>query len=199
MHEEEEVDHPVRYLPIGRLYSPSPTCINTSGSSKIMSKKVKARKVLEDEDDELGNTVIDHDGVDTVKLNSPVKPLLVYKRASKKHRSPSDQTSFLDKVSHRAELQGDGDSSVKGNVALSVVDLEKSELGCDRTIVGKDARKRKNSVNYELLSLGDGIRKSARLSGSASSERTNYAHLRRRSRGDCKESRSLSKQKKWVE
>ncbi|KAM0944167.1 putative [histone H3]-lysine(4) N-trimethyltransferase [Dioscorea sansibarensis] len=199
VHEEEEVDHPVRYLPIGRLYSPSPTCINTSGSSKIMSKKVKARKVLEDEDEELGNTVIDHGGVDTVKVNSPVKPLLVYKRASKKHRPPSDQTSFLDKVSHRAELQGDGGSSVKGNAALSVVDLEKSELGCDWAIVKKEARKRKNSVNYELLSFGDGIRKSARLSGSASNERTNYAHLRRRSRGACKESRSLSKQKKWVE
>ncbi|KAG6522459.1 hypothetical protein ZIOFF_019599 [Zingiber officinale] len=40
---EEEVEHPVRYLSLDRVYSYSVPCVNPSGSSSVTSKKVKAR------------------------------------------------------------------------------------------------------------------------------------------------------------
>ncbi|KAJ0989001.1 hypothetical protein J5N97_007357 [Dioscorea zingiberensis] len=196
--EEEEVDHPVRYLPIGRLYSPGSNCINTSGSSKIMSKKVKARKFVEKGDEQLEKRVLDHDGVDIVKANSDVKPMLVYQRLGKKRQSSSVQTSFLDEVALRVESQADGAASAKGNVALSLIDLEKSDIVCDGVSAEKEPMKRKNSMNCELPSLGDGIRKSVRLSGSGG-DRSNFASSRKRSRVAGKGSGILSKQKKWVE
>ncbi|KAG6486171.1 hypothetical protein ZIOFF_054741 [Zingiber officinale] len=40
---EEEVEHPVRYLSLDRVYSYSVPCVNPNGSSSVTSKKVKAR------------------------------------------------------------------------------------------------------------------------------------------------------------
>ncbi|KAG6527446.1 hypothetical protein ZIOFF_009548 [Zingiber officinale] len=40
---EEEVEHPVRYLLLDRVYSYSVPCVNPNGFSSVTSKKVKAR------------------------------------------------------------------------------------------------------------------------------------------------------------
>ncbi|KAG6515002.1 hypothetical protein ZIOFF_025380 [Zingiber officinale] len=40
---EEEVEHLVHYLPLGRVYSFSVPCVIPSGSSSVVSKKVKAK------------------------------------------------------------------------------------------------------------------------------------------------------------
>ncbi|WOK95128.1 histone-lysine N-methyltransferase TRX1-like [Canna indica] len=185
VHEEEEVDHPVRYLPLGRVYSSAP-CVNPSGSSNVVTKKVKARKIFENgdfggEDVEDGNQnkPLDLDPLGICK-NGAVKPILVYQRRAKKPRIESGPEQS-------GEVGGRG--RVDGAAALSV----------DGKIV-----KTRPIMKYELLRLGSGSgsfdrNSGPRLRASEGHKRVNFSGARKNARGSQKDSSILGKVKKWVE
>lgn len=82
-HEEEEAEgRTMKYLPINRLYSSTVPCINPSGSSSVMSKKVKARKFVDEIEEE--------EEVKQVEKKAK-EPVLVYSRRNKKPRPGSDE------------------------------------------------------------------------------------------------------------
>ncbi|KAL5998553.1 hypothetical protein ACLOJK_009496 [Asimina triloba] len=113
-HEEEEIDSgaPVRYVPLCHVYSATSPCVVTpSGSSNVMSKKVKARKLPSEPFDP-----------DPPEKNPPPPPLRVYCRRTKKARhclvdSPSSVFHPLE-----SEMRADRDGSGEKSDGVDVVD-----------------------------------------------------------------------------
>ncbi|KAH1156541.1 hypothetical protein GYH30_051373 [Glycine max] len=91
---------PIRYLPLDHLYSATSPCrVTASGSSNVMSKKIKARKLTLTHNNHFNN----HDQKKTAPSSSssltlPPKPplLFVYSRRRRKRHSPSATASFAD-------------------------------------------------------------------------------------------------------
>ncbi|PPD85760.1 hypothetical protein GOBAR_DD17301 [Gossypium barbadense] len=48
--DEEDADTPIRYVSLDRVYSSASVCVSATNSSNVMSKKVKARKLIVDND-----------------------------------------------------------------------------------------------------------------------------------------------------
>lgn len=139
--EEEEVDSgtgtPVRYLPLRHVYSTSAPCVSASGSSNVVTKKVKARRMIADGFDG------DSDGGDQKPY--PTKPPVVHVYARRRKR-PRNLT---------AERPESG--------ALVAVKEERCESdGCEG--VGGGDRgvgvlgKKRRSANLEVKNLGDNSR-----------------------------------------
>ncbi|MQM04932.1 hypothetical protein Taro_037735, partial [Colocasia esculenta] len=147
---EEERGTPTRYVHLKHLYSTSP-CVNASGASNVMSKKVKARKLTDEEEVECGASAVQGIAKGRLVLDPYVqeapraavrqKPLLVYSRCSKRPRHCSDRPSFFDSLSRKmgvgsrcfADVEGEGDD-------------------CLRT-----GKKQKRMMKHELLGLGTGV------------------------------------------
>ncbi|PIA29871.1 hypothetical protein AQUCO_05800150v1 [Aquilegia coerulea] len=72
--EKTDTGTPIRYFSLDRVYSTSIPC---SGSSNVMSKKVKARKLIDDD-------VVEDSSTEKKQISSPV--LRVYTRRNKKPR-----------------------------------------------------------------------------------------------------------------
>lgn len=207
VHEEEEVDHPVRYLPLGHVYSAAP-CINPSGSSNVMSKKVKARKLVEEGEEEgVGGEEedrkmpLDLDRDDFQRSNAG-KPILVYHRRVKKPRPTVDGPSSFDSLAQRLESRPDlaGDREGKG---IERGDSYQLDLEADFVREGKNVKKRK-MMKYELLRLGDGSGSLSgvsgpRLRGTGGFNMTNVDKTKKRVRDAPKDLSGLGKGKRWVE
>ncbi|CAL9064221.1 histone-lysine N-methyltransferase TRX1-like [Musa acuminata AAA Group] len=193
VHEEEDVDHPVRYLPLGHVYSSSASSVNPSGSSSIVSKKVKARKIVENGDlgggEEDGGGRNELFGLDPAGMckSSARQPILVYQRRIKKPCVGSPKRR-VESCSERSE---EGSDRGRSN---GVVD----SLGD-----GQIAKKRR-IMKYELLRLGSG---SGSLNGNAAPrsragegcKRANSAEPKKNVRGAQKDSSAVGKVKRWVE
>ncbi|OMP03819.1 hypothetical protein COLO4_10182 [Corchorus olitorius] len=72
--DEDDADTPIRYVSLDRVYSAASLCVSATNSSNVMSKKVKARKLI------LDNNHHDH----LEPHNSPL--MHVYSRRSKRSR-----------------------------------------------------------------------------------------------------------------
>ncbi|XP_073001650.1 histone-lysine N-methyltransferase TRX1-like isoform X1 [Typha latifolia] len=172
VHEEEEVDHPVRYLPLGRVYS------STAPYSKVM---VKARMITADQGDCDDGDDGDKEGeckkrsfdcYDSGRLeprmDNAAKPILVYRRRKKKVRLEEPP---------RQSWDGDGGQDGKG-------------------------MRKKNVMKYELLRLGNGLGAEngigrSRLRGLEGVKKINFAGVKRRERGAAKDSSWVGN--RWVE
>ncbi|XP_019707927.1 histone-lysine N-methyltransferase TRX1 [Elaeis guineensis] len=207
IHEEEEVDHPVRYLPLGHVYSATP-CINPSGSSNVMSKKVKARKLVEEGEEEGGRgeeedrkKPLDLDRADFQRSNAG-KPILVYHRRVKKPRPAVDGQSSFDSLAQRLESRPDPAGNWGGK-EMERGDGDRLDLEADLVGEGKNAKKR-SLMKYELLRLGDGSGSLSgvsgpRLRGTGGFNKTDVAKTKKRVRDAPKDLSGPGKGKRWVE
>ncbi|XP_042459563.1 histone-lysine N-methyltransferase TRX1-like isoform X1 [Zingiber officinale] len=180
---EEEVEHPVRYLPLGRVYSSSVPCVSPSGSSSVASKKVKTRMTGESAGggEEVGWKDKPSDVGPVGMCNGDAaKPLLVYQRRAKRPRIESG-----------SEQSGKGDD--KGRL-----DAAAESLGDVRIV------KARTCMKYELLRLGSGSGSLSGMSGlrlrsNEGRKRVNFSEVRKNVHGPQKDSSGWSKVKKWVE
>ncbi|KAJ7979107.1 Histone-lysine N-methyltransferase [Quillaja saponaria] len=132
---------PIRYLPLDHLYSATSPCrISASGSSNVMSKKVKARKLI-----------INH--LDDIDLKNPSqsKPPLVhvYSRCPKRPRHSSENPSFYDSLVARVVPTS--------NVSAKSEICETRDFGNNQEDEGSKAGKllkKRKSGSYELVKLG---------------------------------------------
>lgn len=139
--EEEELDSgtgtPVRYLPISHVYSTSEPCVSASGSSNVVTKKVKARRMIADCFDD------DGDGGDRKLFLTKPPVVHVYTRRRKRPRNLTAQrpesgalVGVKEESCESEGCQGDG--------------------GGDRGV--GVSRKKRRSANLELRNLGDNLR-----------------------------------------
>lgn len=85
---DTHTDAPLRYVSLDRVYSSASLCVTASGSSNVMSKKVKARKLLVPD-------------IDDPRLDRP--PILhVYSRRPKRLRHSPPTPSFFESLILRA-------------------------------------------------------------------------------------------------
>ncbi|XP_021804783.1 histone-lysine N-methyltransferase ATX2 isoform X1 [Prunus avium] len=121
---------PLRYLSLDHVYSATSPCVSASGSSNVMSKKVKARKLNHFDD-----------GDQNHQKPSP-KPSIVnvYSRRAKRPRHYERSSSFFDALVARNESPA------------AAVKIEEAD-GDDEFDRGLEKKKRKLGIN-ELLKLG---------------------------------------------
>ncbi|PKA57771.1 Histone-lysine N-methyltransferase ATX2 [Apostasia shenzhenica] len=218
VHEEEEVDHPMRYLPIRHVYSSTSPCVNSGRSCNVVSKKVKAGRLIVDEGESEGK-----DGKKLINLcnggifrGSASSPLLVYSRRSKKPRvmtggdksgslvdpsMKSENGSEVDFEGQECEGNGGRDDDMEGSNGNRSVSAEASLD--DESGKGINGERREK---FELLSLvaaghardGD---EAGETQGRANrrSVRVNSSVGRKRSLRSQKNSSCPRNEKKWVE
>ncbi|KAI0523084.1 hypothetical protein KFK09_005474 [Dendrobium nobile] len=216
IHEEEEVDHPVRYLPIRHVYSSTTPCVCSSGSSNVVSKKVRARKLVADEEEECTGdekqlTGLFHGGL---RWGNAEKPIFVYSRRLKKPREmpereePGNSAAPMVKseIFSDAESENDKDKEIEerngekqGNVR-NLIGAEGHSVG-----VGSRIRNRRR-VKFELLGLGAVLADpdcdaagETRRRGSRRLSRVNPPVERKMCRPSLNDSSCSRIGKKWVE
>lgn len=135
-YEEEDInidnhaDTPIRYVSLDRVYSAASLCVSASGSSNvIMSKKVKARKLLV------------HD--DPCVTRPPL--LHVYSRRHKRPRHSPQTSSFYESLVARA-----GESVPRVAVKSEICELEDA-IKDDST---KKKKRKMRIGSSELVKLG---------------------------------------------
>ncbi|XWS09310.1 hypothetical protein CRYUN_Cryun40dG0074500 [Craigia yunnanensis] len=143
--DEEDPDTPIRYVSLDRVYSAASLCISATNSSNVMSKKVKARKLIVDNDHHRRH----------LKPQNP--PLVhVYYRRPKR---PRQCVSFYDSL-----LEGESETVVKIEIDESfrkkrrIGSNELAKLGVDSSVLCKLDRPRlrdcrnNNNVNNNVNS-----------------------------------------------
>lgn len=132
---------PIRYLSLDHVYSTTSPFVSTSGSSNVMSKKVKARRLVVNHFDDLNF--------------KPPRLLHVYSRRRKKPRHSSVSSSVYDSLVEEVEL---GSKTVMKSEAREIdemvngVDDHAGEFDVDRTPKKKKKKKDKFGCN-ELVKL----------------------------------------------
>ncbi|XP_058102565.1 histone-lysine N-methyltransferase TRX1-like isoform X2 [Magnolia sinica] len=205
-HEEEEIDSggPRRYVPLLHVYSATDPCVITpSGSSNVMSKKVKARKFHPSAASEFFDS--DHS---EKKPPPPPPPLRVYYRRTKRPRHcPANKPSLFDSLESGLKLDADG---IEGGEDRFVSDDDQPVLALDSVRVARAFKKRKNAEKQELVNLGV-INSSPNLAGpqlreSRVREKSSSARMRKCNSSDeqrkpdgHKHSSGSDLAKKWVE
>ena len=130
---------PIRYLSLDHVYSTTSPFVSTSGSSNVMSKKVKARRLLVNHFDDLNF--------------KPPRLLHVYSRRRKKPRHSSVSSSVYDSLVEEVEL---GSKTVMKSEACEIdemvngVDDLVREFEVDRT---PKKKKKDNFGCNELVKL----------------------------------------------
>jgi hypothetical protein len=125
---------PIRYLPLDHVYSAtSPCCVSVSvsasGSSNVISKKVKARKLVVDDFDNDPNNKPSH------PLHRP--PLIhVYSRRPKRFRRSSLYDSLISRDEEICEFDEGEDSKIGGR------------------LLNKKKKKKRRFGSSELVKLG---------------------------------------------
>lgn len=213
IHEEEEVDNPVRYLPIRHVYSSTTPCVSSSGSSNVVSKKVRARKLIVDEEeegtgDEKQMTDLFNGGL---RWGNADRPIFVYSRRLKKPRGILELEGSAAPVV-KSELFSDTESENAKDKENEERDDEKN--GNDGNLLGTDGhsvfdgsrRRNRRRMKFELLNLGavladpDGVASGeVRRRGSRRLLRVNPPVERNMGRSSLKESSDSRIAKKWVE
>lgn len=145
--EEEELRYtdtgtPIRLLPLDHVYSASAPCtITASGSSNVMSKKVKARKLTDDSYLHLNFTDLDDKNKSTKSKQKQsqfqLQPFqFVYTRRPKKIKiNESDPLMELANVEELAIVSTDSRVNNKNKKRKPIGDMELASLGIDPTVV----------------------------------------------------------------
>ncbi|TYK23920.1 histone-lysine N-methyltransferase ATX2-like isoform X2 [Cucumis melo var. makuwa] len=132
---------PIRYLSLDHVYSTTSPFVSTSGSSNVMSKKVKARRLVVNHFDDLNF--------------KPPRLLHVYSRRRKKARHSSASSSMYDSLVEQVEL---GSTTVMESEACETDEMENGvddhaeEFEVDRSPKNKKKRTDKFGCN-ELVKL----------------------------------------------
>lgn len=128
---------PIRYLSLDHVYSTTSPFVSTSGSSNVMSKKVKARRLMVNHFDDLNF--------------KPPRLLHVYSRRRKKPRHSSANSSVYDSLVEEVELSSE---TVMESEAREIhemvngVDEHADEFEVDRT-----PKKKKKSDKFRCNEL----------------------------------------------
>lgn len=173
---------------VRHLYSSTTPCVNASGSSNVMSKKVKARKITEIEEEGTGDL---EEKRGTIILDS--KSLLVYVRRTKDGRHLAKKTSFFEEMILEEERKECGNSiEVKTDAVVS----DEVDLVAEET-----SKKRPHSEvsgSNDIRELGFSDRRSFRENKMLDSG-CGLVNAEKISCKKKKASSSSSKVKKWVE
>ena len=164
---------PLRYVSLDHVYSATSPCVSASGSSNVMSKKVKARKLMmvnhfEDDGDDQKETTMT---MTTTSVCDKSPPIRVYSRRRKKPRHLSESSSFYDSLMARTEgacevavVDGGGEDSKVGRLLekkkrkLGIGELVK--LGIDENVLSSLDRPRlRDCRNYNNNSNGGTLQK----------------------------------------
>lgn len=144
--EDIEIGTPTRYVPLHHVYSATSPCVSASGSSNVMSKKVKARKLI--------------DSFDEAKPSLPQKPpiIAVYTRRHKRPRHSNDKdSSFLGSVISRVESESDSPVVKSESVEYSFDDSgtanESNDNNNNNNEITVNYRKKRRIGNSELVKL----------------------------------------------
>ncbi|KAK9138608.1 hypothetical protein Sjap_009202 [Stephania japonica] len=187
-HEEEETANgtPKRYVPLHHVYSATVPCVSASGSSNVMSKKVKARKIVvdsafPDEDDGGGES----------EQKKKIEPFLrVYER--KRKRNLCGLKELEAKTSVCAKVEVEEVEEEEGKVRI----LKKGKRNCELVNLGVEG------LSPPLL---DCTRPRGRRGSTSSSVGTDVRRRKRKVKSECegtgsvKASGGSSKRRKWVE
>lgn len=170
-----------RYAPMKRLYSSTSPCLNASGASNVMSKKVKRSQF----------TVIERDeGKESVQ-GVISKSLLVYSR-----RKRTNDPNFVGEKSYFDRLVEIGEGNCLKDVNVEMV----NEKEMDLAVFGK---KRKRSLSCKMIGNENGFGRSVRRCGGLvrGSEVEEVVRVGKSNvAGEKKEAVSgSSKTKRWVE
>ncbi|KAJ4967635.1 hypothetical protein NE237_014336 [Protea cynaroides] len=171
MHEEEETDTgtPIRYLPLQHVYSATSPCVNATGSLNVMSKKVKARKLIEEP---LGDPPDDSGKKGSESQSQKPAVIHVYTRRAKRPRHCADKLPFFDSLQKRIETESKssdgidpkedfGGNQFRDSDIDGIGDGDSTKNRADDSDVGFDSVKTRRIVKdnkrvgkYELLKLG---------------------------------------------
>ncbi|KAJ4841207.1 hypothetical protein Tsubulata_043984 [Turnera subulata] len=114
-------DTPLRYVPLDRVYSAASLC-SVGGSSNVMSKKVKARKLL----------LRPHDGGADPRAHAP--PLrYVYSRRPKRYLRAAPTPSYFDSLLSRAGEAG-GAVELVGEEVVEEEKAKKRRIGSNELV-----------------------------------------------------------------
>lgn len=152
-------DTPIKYVPLDHVYSATSPCITPSGSSTVMSKKVKARK--------LTITTVVHDGEgydhldDTLITKPPV--LHVYSRRAKRNRA-----CFYDQLGATRESEDGGDDDEEDGSKVGSLLLKKKrrilgigelvKLGVDSSVLASLDRPRLRDCRSNVKKTSDSLK-----------------------------------------
>lgn len=125
--DEEDADTPIRYVSLDRVYSSASVCVSATNSSNVMSKKVKARKLIVDNDHPLK------------PHNPPV--VHVYSRRLKRPRQcVSFYDSLLEGESQKTAIKSEIDESLRKKRRIGSNEL--ANLGVDSSVLCQSDRPR---------------------------------------------------------
>ncbi|XP_043722085.1 histone H3-lysine(4) N-trimethyltransferase ATX1-like [Telopea speciosissima] len=141
MHEAEETEYgsPIRYLPLHHVYCATSPCDGASGSSNVMSEKVKARaRELIDEPN--GDPPNDSDEKGSQSQSSLI--VNVYTRRAKRHRHCMEK-----RVESESKSPNGDDNSGKNRA-------DELKVGLGSVETKRIVKKNKKADKYELIKLG---------------------------------------------
>ncbi|XVF29329.1 hypothetical protein REPUB_Repub15cG0111300 [Reevesia pubescens] len=141
--DEEDADSPIRYVSLDRVYSAASLCVSATNSSYVMSKKVKARKLVVDDH---------HHHQRQLKPHKPALLHVYYRRPKRSLQFVSFYDSLLeDENENKIVVKSEIDESFRKRKRIGCNELAK--LGVDSSVFGELDRPRlrdfrnNNSVN----------------------------------------------------
>lgn len=152
----------MRYLPIRHVYSSTTPCVSSSGSSNVVSKKVKAGKLIVEEEESSGDEKQLTDLFrGELRWRNGGKPMLVYCRRLKKPRvmvkleEPSYSPPCVVKSENCSDVELESDRVKEKDAKREEDGNGGNLLGAEGHLIdGKSRARNRKSVNCELRSLG---------------------------------------------
>ncbi|KAA3480227.1 histone-lysine N-methyltransferase ATX2-like [Gossypium australe] len=125
--DEEDADTPIRYVSLDRVYSSASLCVSATNSSNVMSKKVKARKLIVDNDHPL-------------KTHNPPVVHVYSRRLKRPRQCVSFYDSLLEGESQKTAIKSEIDESLRKKRRIGSNEL--ANLGVDSSVLCQSDRPR---------------------------------------------------------
>ncbi|MBA0840932.1 hypothetical protein Goarm_003469, partial [Gossypium armourianum] len=125
--DEEDADTPIRYVSLDRVYSSASLCVSATNSSNVMSKKVKARKLIVDNDHPL-------------KTHNPPVVHVYSRRLKRPRQCVSFYDSLLEGESQKTAVKSEIDESLRKKRRIGSNEL--ANLGVDSSVLCQSDRPR---------------------------------------------------------
>ncbi|KAH1047126.1 hypothetical protein J1N35_037910 [Gossypium stocksii] len=125
--DEEDTDTPIRYVSLDRVYSSASLCVSATNSSNVMSKKVKARKLIVDNDHPL-------------KTHNPPVVHVYSRRLKRPRQCVSFYESLLEGESQKTVIKSEIDESLRKKRRIGSNEL--ANLGVDSSVLCQSDRPR---------------------------------------------------------
>lgn len=125
--DEEDADTLIRYVSLDRVYSSASLCVSATNSSNVMSKKVKARKLIVDNDHPL-------------KTHNPPVVHVYSRRLKRPRQCVSFYDSLLEGESQKTAVKSEIDESLRKKRRIGSNEL--ANLGVDSSVLCQSDRPR---------------------------------------------------------